>query len=76
MPTTIRKVNGFEVRTPGGVKAKRTTRKKAEGQKRLLDAIEHDPGFVPRKQRAVKGFKAFQKGFKKATSGFGIRRRK
>jgi hypothetical protein len=49
MPVTIRKKNGHEVRTPGGVKAKSTTKEKAEAQKRLLDAIEHNPGFKPRK---------------------------
>ena len=49
MPVRITKVDGFRVSTPGGVKAKRTTRAKAEKQKRLLNAIEH--GFVPRKRR-------------------------
>ena len=45
MPVTIKKVNGFQVSTPGGVKAKNTTRKKAKAQGRLLRAIEH--GFKP-----------------------------
>ncbi len=45
MPVTIRKVDGFQVRTPGGIKAKGTTKKKAEAQKRLLNAVEH--GFKP-----------------------------
>lgn len=45
MPVTIKKVNGFQVKTPGGVKAKSTTKKKAESQKRLLNAIDH--GFKP-----------------------------
>lgn len=49
MPVKIKKVNGFRVSTPGGVKAKRTTKAKAKKQKRLLNAIEH--GFVPRKKR-------------------------
>ncbi len=49
MPVRITKVDGFRVSTPGGVKAKRTTRAKAEKQKRLLNAIEH--GFVPRKRK-------------------------
>ena len=48
MPVKIRKVNGFRVSTPGGVKAKRTTKKKAEAQKRLLLGIEH--GMKPRKR--------------------------
>lgn len=46
MPVKIDKVRGgYRVRTPGGVKAKRTTRRKAKAQKRLLNAIDH--GFVP-----------------------------
>ena len=48
MPTKIRKVKGgFRVSTPHGTKARKTTKKKAKKQKRLLDAIEH--GFVPRR---------------------------
>ena len=49
MPVTIRKVNGFRVSTPGGVKAKRTTKAKAEAQARLLRGIEH--GMTPRKKK-------------------------
>lgn len=49
MPVKIRKVNGFRVSTPGGVKAKHTTKKKAEAQARLLRGIEH--GMVPRKKK-------------------------
>lgn len=41
MPVTVKKVNGYRVSTPGGVKAKNTTKKKAESQKRLLNAVEH-----------------------------------
>ena len=42
MPVKTRKVKGgYQVRTPGGVKAKKTTKKKAEAQKRLLNAVEH-----------------------------------
>ena len=42
MPVTIEKVGeGFRVRTPGGVKAKHTTKKKAKAQERLLNAVEH-----------------------------------
>lgn len=40
MPVTIKKVDGFRVSTPGGVKAKSTTKKKAKAQKRLLHAVE------------------------------------
>lgn len=46
MPVTTRKVKGgFENRTPGGVKAKHSTKKNVEAQKRLLNAIEHNPNF-------------------------------
>lgn len=42
MPVTKRKVKGgYRVSTPGGVKAKKTTKKKAEAQERLLNAVEH-----------------------------------
>jgi len=45
MPVKIKKVDGYQVSTPHGVKAKNTTKKKAKSQKRLLNAIEH--GFIP-----------------------------
>lgn len=52
MPVTIsKKKGGYSVRTPNGVKAKSTTKEKAEKQRNLLNAIEHDPNFVPRKKR-------------------------
>jgi len=41
MPVTIKKVNGYKVSTPHGVKAKNTTKKKAKSQKRLLNAVDH-----------------------------------
>lgn len=50
MPANVKKVDGqFQVRTPGGVKAKGTTLRKAKAQARLLNAIDH--GFVPRKKK-------------------------
>jgi len=50
MPVKVRKVgNKYKVTTPGGTKAKGTTKKKAEAQKRLLNAIDH--GFRPRKKK-------------------------
>ena len=52
MPVKIRKVNGFRVSTPGGVKAKRTTKKKAMAQARLLRGVEH--GFKPTGKPAKK----------------------
>ena len=49
MPVKIKKSDGgYRVSTPGGVKAKHTTKEKAEKQKRLLNAVEH--GWKPRKK--------------------------
>jgi len=46
MPAKITKVNGgYQVKTPNAVHAKKTTKKKAMAQKRLLNAIDH--GFKP-----------------------------
>lgn len=50
MPVKITKTNGYKVSTPSGVKAKHTTKKKAEAQKRLLQGIEH--GMVVRGSKA------------------------
>jgi hypothetical protein len=47
MPVKVSKAKGgYRVSTPGGVKAKHTTKKKAMKQKRLLNAIEH--GYKPK----------------------------
>lgn len=53
MPVTIRRTKGgkYRVSTPHGVKAKGTTRAKAKAQERLLNAIEHNPDFKPRKSK-------------------------
>jgi len=45
MPVTVRKKDGYQVRTPGGVKAKGTTFQKAQAQAALLRGIEH--GWTP-----------------------------
>jgi len=47
MPVKLRKLKGGRVRvsTPGGVKAKHTSMRKAKAQERLLRGIEH--GWVP-----------------------------
>jgi hypothetical protein len=46
MPYTITKFDdSYQVRSPHGTKAKRTTKSKAKKQVRLLNAIEH--GFEP-----------------------------
>jgi hypothetical protein len=49
MPVKVRKVGKgqFQVKTPGGTKAKGTSKAKAEAQGRLLRGLEH--GMVPRK---------------------------
>lgn len=42
MPVKITKTKGgYSVRTPNAVHAKKTTKAKAEKQKRLLNAVEH-----------------------------------
>jgi len=57
MPTKIKKTKSgkFSVKTPGGVKAKGTTKSKAEAQARLLRAIEH--GWKPTGKKSKKSKK-------------------
>lgn len=52
MPVKIKKVDGYRVSTPHGVKAKHTTKAKAERQRRLLNAVEH--GWRPTGKKAKK----------------------
>lgn len=59
MPVKIKKINGYRVSTPGGVKAKRTTKVKAKRQKKLLNAVEH--GFKPTGKPAKKTLKKKKK---------------
>lgn len=40
-PVRTTKVNGYRVSTPGGVKAKSTTKAKATWQANLLRGVEH-----------------------------------
>jgi hypothetical protein len=50
MPAKITKVgNKFKVTTPNGTHAKGTTKAKAKAQVKLLNAIDHNPSFKPRK---------------------------
>jgi len=45
-PAKVTKVKGgYQVKTPGGIKAKGTTKVKAERQRRLLEGVER--GWVP-----------------------------
>lgn len=55
MPVKIKKTKGgkYRVSTPNGVKAKDTTKKKAEAQERLLNAVEHNPEFVHKLRNKV-----------------------
>lgn len=42
MPVKINKTDGkYQVSTPGGIKARGTTKTKAMRQKRLINAVEH-----------------------------------
>ena len=55
MPVKITKVKGkkcYRVSTPSGVKAKCTSKKNAERQKRLINAAEH--GMIPNRQQLRK----------------------
>lgn len=53
MPYSVRKKDGgYEVRSPSGVKAKRTTKSKAKKQIRLLNAIEY--GYDPDEDRITR----------------------
>ena len=56
MPVKVLKQKGgsYRVSTPNGVKAKHTTKAKAEAQKRLLNAIEHNPNFKPHHKKMAR----------------------
>lgn len=54
MPAKVTKVKGgYRVSTPNAVHAKHTTKRKAEAQKRLINAIDH--GFKPTRKRRGRG---------------------
>ncbi len=54
MPVKISKIGGgYRIRTPKMVHAKKTTKKKAMAQMRLLNAIEHS-NWRPTKRRKKK----------------------
>jgi len=52
-PVNIKKVDGYRVSTPSGVKSKGTTKEKAESQERLLNAVDH--GWKPTGKSAKTG---------------------
>lgn len=51
MPYKMTKADGYRVTSPHGIKAKHTTKAKAQSQMKLLRGVEH--GMVPR--RRMKG---------------------
>jgi hypothetical protein len=58
MPYTMQKVDGgYSVKSPHGTKAKKTSKKKAKSQVRLLRGVEHgwtptgEPGPVPKRKK-------------------------
>lgn len=55
MPVQIKKKDGYEVKTPGGVKAKGTTYQKAQAQASLLRGIEH--GWKPTGKKKARQYK-------------------
>jgi len=60
MPVIIKKVDGYQVSTPHGIKARHTTKAKALAQERLLNAVEHGwkPTGKPMASRFAGGAKA------------------
>lgn len=53
MPAKVSKVKGgYQVRTPNRVHAKKTTKRKAEAQQRLLNAVDH--GWKPTGKKGKK----------------------
>ena len=55
MPYKVTKTDGkYKVTSPHGVKAKATTKAKAEAQTRLLRAKEHNPDWKPTKKGGKK----------------------
>lgn len=54
MPATIRKVDGYQVSTASGVKAKGTSWLKAKAQRNLLNAVEHGWTSTGKKKRRHK----------------------
>lgn len=55
MPVKVKKVDGYQVSTPGGVKAKGTTFQKAQAQAALLRGVEH--GFKPTGAKSKRVYK-------------------
>lgn len=55
MPVKIRKVDGYRVSTPGGMKAKSTSFQKAQRQASLLRGVEH--GWKPTGAKSKRTYK-------------------
>jgi len=61
MPVTIKKVDGYQVSTPHGIKAKNTTMVKAKSQERLLNAVEHSDWRPTGKPAKVAAYRRLRK---------------
>jgi len=55
MPVKVKKTDGYQVSTPGGVKAKGTTFQKAQAQAALLRGVEH--GWKPTGKKKARTYK-------------------
>ncbi len=64
MPVKVKKVAGYQVSTPGGVKAKHTTYQKAKSQEALLNAVEH--GWKPTGKKKARRYSKIKKAMKEA----------
>lgn len=56
MPVTVKKVDGYRVSTPHGVKARHASYTNAMRQKRLLNAVEHGWKPTGRKSKWIPKF--------------------
>lgn len=56
MPVTVKRVKGgYQVSTPNGVKAERTSLKKALKQKKIIDAADHGHPFTDKGKKGKNG---------------------
>lgn len=59
MPVKVKKLKSgkYRVSTPGGTKAKSTSKENAKSQERLLNAVEHgwEPTGIPSKKKGKNG---------------------
>lgn len=67
MPVKVKKKDGYQVSTPGGVKAKGTTFQKAQAQAALLRGVEH--GWKPTGKKAARKYIKKGKGGRSRAAG-------